>query len=125
MTSLLTKLAGAAALVGLGALGGATLATPAERDPAAAVVQRPAPVQVRTEVIRRTIRIVRHEKPKRPPAPAAAPPAAPAPVPVVVTPVAQRVATAPVAATHRIVTRSSATGHGGGSGHEREGGGDD
>jgi hypothetical protein len=127
MTSLLTKLTAAAALIGFGGIGGAILGAPAGRDPARAVLQRPAPVQVRTEVVRRTIRIVRHEKPKRRPAPVTAPPADALPAaapsaPVVATPVARRVAVAPVTSVHRVVTRSSSTGHGG---SEHEGGGDD
>lgn len=63
MSTVKTKLAAAATLVGLGGLAGWAINQPAGNDKAAAA-QAAAPVEVRTQVIRRTVHIVRHEKPK-------------------------------------------------------------
>ena len=113
----------AAALLAIGGTAGAALSAGRGRAPVSRAAVAPAPVEVRTQVIHRTVHVVRHIKPKRvkraaPPAPA--PTVAPAPVRPVV-----------AAATPRPVrplrTRSSATGSTGGGEHEHEheGGGDD
>lgn len=117
------------AAVGLlvtGGVAGAALVGRPEPAGVAATVARPAPVEIRTEVIHRTVRVVRHIRPKHrvaaaPPAPAAVP--APAPSPP------QRVAVtaAPPSspATRPLRTQSSATGASHGDDGEHEGGGDD
>jgi hypothetical protein len=119
MNKLRTKLAAGVTLVSLGGLAGfavrdthSTVSTAAQKQP---------PVQVRTQVIRRTVRI--HRKPKAPkPAPRATAPAAAAPprqVAAVVPPpppAAPRVA-APVRSHAPLRTRTSGAG---GSGGERE-----
>jgi hypothetical protein len=103
-----TQIAAGVALLGAGGVAGAALpTTAASPDPVAAA---PKPPEVRTQVVRRTVRIARHEHPKRrrrvaaaavAPAAAAAPSHAPASAPV-----------APVAAPARpLVTRSSGAGH--------------
>ncbi len=104
------QIAAGFALLGAGGVAGAALPVAAQRPAAVAVA--PAPVEVRTQVVHRTVRVVRHERPKhlRPrraaaPAPAqrpAAPSAAPAPAPAAAAPA--------TAATGRpLVTRSSGT----------------
>lgn len=61
-----------AALLGVGAAAGAAVtATPERLIPPAA--PRRAPVEVRTQVVHRTVRVVKHVRPRHPPA--AAPPA--------------------------------------------------
>jgi hypothetical protein len=142
------QIAAGVALLGAGGVAGAALPVAAQRP--AAVAAAPAPVEVRTQVVHRTVRIVRHERPKhlRPRRPAAAapapapPPAAPPPAPAARVPAATAPATAAAGrplvtrssgtAAHRsapspLRTRSSSTGGRGGEGHEheREGGGDD
>ena len=62
MSTVKTKLAAAATLVGLGGLAGWAVSQPADQGKAAAA-QAAAPVEVRTQVVRRTVHIVRHEKP--------------------------------------------------------------
>ena len=137
----ITRIAGGAALFALGGLG----ATALDLQPNRPVLQaaRPAPIEVRTQVIHRTVRIVRHEKPKRPrtvATPAAAPPptAAPAPPPRVtyaaappapagnVAPLRTRTSGArrPKPAVTPLRTRTSGAGRRGGE-HDGEGGGRD
>jgi hypothetical protein len=107
------------AAVGLLVAGGAAGVALFERpDPAAPTAARPAPVEVRTEVIHRTVHVVRHIRPKHrvaaPPAPAAVQGAAPV------------VARAPAPRTTRpLRTQSSATGASHGDDGEHEGGDDD
>ena len=59
------------ALLGAGGVAGAALPVAAQRPAAVAVA--PAPVEVRTQVVHRTVRVVRHERPKHLRAAAAAP----------------------------------------------------
>jgi hypothetical protein len=124
MSKLSTKLAAGVTLVSLGGLAGfAVKDNPSTANTAA---QKQSPVQVRTQVIRRTVRI--HRKPKAPkPAPRAAVTTAGAPprqVAAVVPPpppVAARVA-APVKAHAPLRTRTSGAGGAGGEReHESEG----
>lgn len=77
-----SKIAAGAALAGLGALGGAAVAPQPER-PTTTKVSAPAPPEVRTEVIHRTIHVYKHPKKRHAQPAAAAPaPAAAAPAPV-------------------------------------------
>lgn len=122
MPSPTTALAAAALLVAGGAAG-AALTAQADRSSAPARAAGPAPVEVRTEVVHRTVHVVRHVRPK-PKHVAAAPPAPAAPA---VTPVTARpVAASPARPASRpLRTRSSATGgeredHGEGDGGERD-----
>ena len=101
------QIAAGFALLGAGGVAGAALPVAAQRP--AAVAAAPAPVEVRTQVVHRTVRVVRHERPKhlrprRAPALAPAePPAAPAaPAPAAAAP-------APAATGRPLVTRSSGT----------------
>ena len=104
------QIAAGFALLGAGGVAGAALPVAAQRP--AAVAAAPAPVEVRTQVVHRTVRVVRHERPKhlRPrraaaPAPAqrlATPSAAPAPVHAAAAP-------ATAASGRPLVTRSSGT----------------
>jgi hypothetical protein len=112
----------AAALLAIGGTAGAAMSARPDHAPAAVAA---APVEVRTQVVHRTVHIVRHIKPKRPkrvvpPAPAPAPAVMPARAQPVVASVAPRSA-------RPLRTRSSATGAPGGGEreHEHEGGGDD
>lgn len=137
------QIAAGFALLGAGGVAGAALPVAAQRP--TPVAAAPAPVEVRTQVLRRTVRVVRHERPKhlRPrrvaapvtesppaPAPAVAPPVASAPATrAPARPLATRSSTT---AAHRpaapLRTRSSATGgrgHESDDRHEHEGGGDD
>jgi hypothetical protein len=116
-----------AALAALTGASGAAVALPVQSsEPAAAVgPPTPLPVEVRTKTIHRTVRVIRHEKPRRARTTAAAPPRA---VPVAAPP--PRVPAAPVAAAvppRRVVAptrplRSRTSGaRGGDEGeHERE-----
>lgn len=111
------QLTAGAALLGLGGLAGSALAPQGPSE--AARTAHAAPVEVRTVVVRRTIRVVRREHPRhRPPVAAAPTPVAPpASSPVVraavPTPAPARVRPAPPAgAPPRLRTRASATGHG-------------
>jgi hypothetical protein len=64
VTGLPLKTAGGISLVALGALAGHAVGSgPAGEQPSAATAKRP--VEVRTETIRRTVRIVKRERPKR------------------------------------------------------------
>lgn len=111
----------AAALLAVGGAAGAALSAGPGHPPVATVAAAPAPVEVRTQVIHRTVHVVRHLKPKRARRPAP-PPAA------VVAPARAQPVTAAVAprSARPLSTRSSATGSGGGEReHEHEGGDDD
>lgn len=123
-TSQLTmKVAAAVMLVALGGVAG--FALNANHGNAATAAHKPQPVEVRTQVIRHTVRIHRKPKPaKQPPRSAAPPPAAPAPQVVAAAPpqpvVAARPAAPPVRAHTPIRTRTSGAGGSGGGEHEHE-----
>lgn len=87
------QISAGAALLGLGGLGGVLLSGEAEHRLAASAT---APVEVRTQVVRRTIRVVRHERPRHP-ARALVPPASRTPS-LASPPVPGAAATPPVAA---------------------------
>jgi hypothetical protein len=114
----------AACLLVAGGAGGVALFQRPETAGVSPVAARPAPVEVRTEVVHRTVRVVRHIRPKHriaapPPAPAVQTPAPPPQrVAVTAAPPAPRVA-------RPLRTHSSATGTSHGDDGEHEGGGDD
>ena len=124
MNKLSTKLAAGVTLVSLGGLAG--FAVKDNHSTASTAAQKQAPVQVRTQVIRRTVRI--HRKPKAPkPAPRAAVTPAAAP-PRQVAAVCRHRPSPPVAAPVKahapLRTRTSGAGGGGGEReheHESEG----
>jgi len=114
MNKLSTKLAAGLTLVSLGALAG--FAVKGNHSTASATAQKQPPVEVRTQVIRRTVRI--HRKPKAPkpaPRPAAGPAAAPPRQVTAVVPAPP--AAAPVKVHAPLRTRTSGAG---GTGGERE-----
>ena len=117
----------AAALLAIGGTAGAALSAGRGRAPVSRAAVAPSPVEVRTQVIHRTVHVVRrHIKPKR--VKRAAPPAPPAPPPTLApAPVRPVVAAATPRPARPLRTRSSATGSAGGGEHEHEheGGGDD
>jgi hypothetical protein len=118
----LTATAAAVGLLVAGGAGGLALFERPDRAGVVATAARPAPVEVRTEVIHRTVHVVRHIRPKHriaPPAPAAVQAPAPPPqrVAVTVAPPAPR-------ATRPLRTHSSATGSSHGDEGEHEGGDD-
>jgi hypothetical protein len=116
------KVAAAVALVALGGVAG--FALNANQGSAETATHKPPPVEVRTQVIRHTVRIHRKPKPaKQPPRPAGPPPTAPAPQVVAAAPpqpVAAPRAVAPVRAHAPIRTRTSGGGGSGGGEHEHE-----
>lgn len=133
MTGIPTKVAAGISLVALGSVAGYSVgAGPAsEQRPVAAAKRQP--VEVRTQTIRRTVRIVKHQRRRRePPAPA------PATAAVAAVPAARSTPAAPQAAPPQPVsstpvrTRTSGAGSSGGErehgdeheGGEREGGDD-
>ncbi len=123
MTKHAIRLFTALALVALGGLAGFAVGAP-HGD--ATANRKPPPVEVHTQVIRRTVRI--HRKPKAPQHPprTAAPAAAPPTRPVVVAQQSAPVAH-PAPASAPVRTRTSGGGTGGGEQeheHEREGGDD-
>jgi hypothetical protein len=104
MRSVTTVLTAATLLVAGGA-GGAALSARPDRAAAPSRAASPAPVEVRTQVIHRTVHVVRHVKPK---SAAAAPPA---PVVAVAPARAQPTAATPARPAARpLRTRSSTTG---------------
>jgi len=111
---------GALAAVAVGASGG----TPTASQP----VKAPPPI-VRTIVVHRTIRVVKHEKPKSKPVVNSSPVASPPPRPVYQAPATQVAQVRPVAVVTpkaKVQTRTSgAGGSGKGDDGEHEGGGDD
>jgi hypothetical protein len=126
MNGVKAKIGAGATLAALGGL--AAYAVASGDEPGATQAAKAQPVEVRTETIRRTVRVVKHEKPKHRrqshrASTAAAPPApAPAPAPVAAAPAApaqpasSRVVSAP-APSRNVTTRTS-----GGSGRgEHEG----
>jgi len=122
MTGLPIKTAAGISLVALGSLAGYAVGSgPAGGEPSTAAAKR-QPVEVRTETIRRTVRVVKHERPKHRPDPATTvAPAAPAPAQQVTpaTPVAPQ--SAPPANSTPVRTRTSGAGSPSG---EREDGDD-
>jgi hypothetical protein len=88
-----TKVAASATLLAMGGLAGVALSA---ESPSSSSAKTPttAPVEVRTQVVRRTVHVIRREKPKKatPVAKAAAPVA---PTPVTAPAPVQRTATAP------------------------------
>ena len=124
MNGLTKTVAIGATMLGLGALTGFAV-SPGHDNISTA--ERRAPVEVRTQVIRRTIRIHRTAKPPKQPPPQVAPPTAPAPAPAppsVVVP--QTVVTHPTAAApHKPIRTRTSGATGGGRGGEHEGGRDD
>jgi hypothetical protein len=114
------KVAGAVMLVGLGGVTGFALGN---RGDAATATHKPPPVEVRTQVIRHTVRIHRKPKPaKQPPRLSGPPPQAPAPQVVAAAPpqpVAAPRPVAPVGAHAPVRTRTSGAKGGGEHEHER------
>jgi hypothetical protein len=118
-----THIAAGGTLAGLGVLAAVAIGAGAGEPVTTAAVPKTQPVEVRTVVVHRTIRVVRHQKPKKPKA-AAAPPApvvSSHPVQIAQVPAAQPtvqpVSTRPVpASTKPLKTASS----GGGEGEEHE-----
>jgi hypothetical protein len=60
-----TKIAAGATLLALGGLAGVALSAESSPATGAAAKTAAAPVEVRTQVIRRTVHVIRREKPKR------------------------------------------------------------
>lgn len=118
MNNLSTKLIAGATLVSLGGLAGFALKDNQTTASNAAADKRPA-VHVRTQVIRRTIRIHRKPKPYKPPVAASA--GAPAPTQVVAAapPVPVATPVAPVRTNAPLRTRTSGAAGGRGE-HESE-----
>ena len=124
MKGFTTKLAAAIALVALG--GAAGFALNADHGGAATEAQKQPPVVVRTQVIRRTVRI--HRKPHTPKRqPSVAGTSAPSPrVMAAPTPAQPVVAARPAApAVTRAPIRTRTSGAGGQGGHEHESEGHD
>ena len=126
-----THIAAAGTMVALGALAAVAIGAGPGQQVKTVSVPRAQPVEVRTVVVHRTIRIVRHQKPKKqkrvaaPPAPAVtARPVqiaqAPAPAPQ---PTYHPVATKPAPVSSKPL-KTATSGSGSKSG-EHEGGGDD
>lgn len=121
MSSMITKIATGTALTALGGLAGMAV----RPEHVATATPAAAPVEVRTQVIRRTVRVVRHERPRHRahravPAPVASAPI-PVPAPAAVQPVTY--AAKPPAAPRRskpLRTRTSGHGQGRDDGAERE-----
>lgn len=133
-----THIAAAGTMVALGALTAVAIGAGGSEQPAKAVsAPKAQPVEVRTVVVHRTVKVVRHQKPKKakpasaPPAPARSAPAvqiAQAPAPVQVS------QPAPAKSYSKPLTTKSSGGASGGGEHEsgedsdsgeHEGGGDD
>lgn len=126
MKSTLVTCTALASVAALGGLAGATLS--ADSTPATAADTTAAPVEVRTQVVHRTVRVVRHVHVKhhRRAAPVAAPAVVPVSRPVAAAPAAAPAAAAPAATPApaprpRVVTRTSgASSHGESDDHGRE-----
>ena len=63
MTGIQTKLAAGLSLVALGGSAGYALGAGAGERPAATMAAQRQPLEVRTQTIHRTVRIVKHEEP--------------------------------------------------------------
>ncbi len=126
-----THIAAGGTVVALGLLGAFAAGASTQPKVTSAKPPTPPPVEVRTVVVRRTVKVVRHEKPKKPvvhSTPAAAPP--PAPVQQAVQVAQTRpVYSAPAPATRKPLSTKTSGGSGGSGkgdgGGEHEGGGDD
>jgi hypothetical protein len=111
-----TKIAAGATLLALGGLAGVALSAESRHATSSAATATP-PVEVRTEIVRRTVHVFRHEKPKKvstPPVRAAVPVPAAAPPRAVVRAVS---APAPAPSPAPVRTRTSG-GSGGGKGDD-------
>jgi hypothetical protein len=117
----LTATTAAVGLVVAGGAAGVALFERPDSAGVAATAARPAPVEVRTEVIHRTVHVVRHIRPKHR---VAAPPA-PAPVQAPPPPARAAVQAPAPRPTRPLRTHSSATGASHGDDGEHEGGDDD
>src|SRR3954470_4631542 len=89
MSPVIKKLAAGASLVALGGIAAVAIGEPGQ---AGSTKRAAAPVEVRTETIKKTVHVTRHEKPKhqrpRPATPAIAQRPAPAPPPAPAVPTA-------------------------------------
>jgi hypothetical protein len=139
MSPVIKKLAAGASLVALGGITAVAIGQPGRTDSTKSAA---APVEVRTETIKKTVHVTRHEKPKhrraRPATPAIAQRPAPTPPPAPAAPAASAPAyrapapapaprpvasvRAPVSAPthHPVTTRTSGGSSGGGGGEERD-----
>lgn len=110
MTLSSTRIAAGGTVAALGVLAAVALGA-GSKDPAKTVTKpAAAPPIVRTVVIRRTVRVVKHEKPK--PAPKAAPPA-PAPAPAIAPAPVQVAQVQPVKQSRPLRTKTSGAASGG------------
>jgi hypothetical protein len=132
MKSTLVTATALASVAALGGLAGATL-TGGSAAPAAITGATTAPVEVRTQVVHRTERVVRHVRRvhHRRPAPATAPARVPVSQPAAAAPAVTHASTPARPARPRVVTRTSGAStrgegedHGRDDGHESEGGDD-
>ena len=132
-----THIAAAGTMVALGALAAVAIGAGPGQQVKTVSVPRAQPIEVRTVVVHRTIRIVRHQKPKKqkrvaaPPAPAVTTrpvQIAQAPAPVA-QPTYHPVATKPAPVSSKPLKTATSGGASGGhkddGGGEHEGGGDD
>jgi hypothetical protein len=117
MTRIPTKIVAGASLVALGSLAGYTVGSGPAAEQHSAVAQKRRPVEVRTQTIRRTVRIVKHAHPPRTrqAAASAPPPVVPAASPA--PPTTQSVPPQPTGSTP-VRTRTSGSGAATGE-HER------
>jgi hypothetical protein len=127
-----THIAAVGTMVALGALAAVAIGAGPGQQTKTVSVPRAQPVEVRTVVVHRTIRVVRHQKPKKhkrvaaPPAPAAT--TRPVQIAQAPAPTYQPVATKPAPASStplKTATSGSGSGEHKDDGGEREGGGDD
>jgi hypothetical protein len=121
MRGIQTKVAAGFSLVALGSLAGYAVGAGGDQ-PAQVTAAKRQPVEVRTQTIRRTIRVVKHEKPRH--APSQPPASAAPPVPARVAAVAAVPRVAPAAPPPRrstpVRTRTSGGGSAGGGEREHE-----
>jgi hypothetical protein len=122
MIGIATKVAAGASLVALGSLGGYTVGSGPNEEQTSAAAAKRRPVEVRTQTIHRTVRVVKHERPHRK-QPESAAPATPAVTAAPAVPVSRSTPVAPQAAPPQptsstpVRTRTSGAGS---SGDERE-----
>ena len=123
MSDTRTKIAAGATLLVLGGLAGVALS--AESNRATGAAQTAAPVEVRTQIVHRTVHVIRREKPKRRKPTRAT--SSPAPIPAVSTPPATaRAVTLPAKPQSTAPVRTRTSGASGGSGESDDHGrGDD
>lgn len=122
MSETRTKIATGATLLALGGLAGVALSAESQQTTSSAATPTP-PVEVRTEVVHRTVHVIRREKAKKvsaPPARAATPVPAAAPSPSVAR-VVSAPAPSPSPAPVRTRTSGGSSGRGSDDGHEAEG----